>query len=208
MEELTKYASDFNEIVRLVHNVNREIFYYPPPYLCSLQRQLELSHTFGFTQLDLKDIQQELSLIWIGLVRKFRKSKPNIGIRSWLKRMSMWEIRDWYISKMKESPDPPKHYKSYTKEPILFRLDLNFLLQGTSFFPLSCLNAYERYLIFLKFKQDKTIIEIADIVQKERRTVSRHIKQTLKRLRSINNATSNTRRSCKTGTRIPTNSCD
>ena len=74
-----------------------------------------------------------------------------------------------------------------------FNLDLQFLLNGTDYFPLSELTAYERYLIYLKYKEGKTIVQISQVVQKERHTVSSHMKKATEKLRSLKNAINDTR---------------
>ena len=55
-----------------------------------------------------------------------------------------------------------------------FKLDLKFLLTGTNYGPLKSLCGYERYIIFLKFKEDKSILEMSRILQKDRRVVKKH----------------------------------
>ena len=55
-----------------------------------------------------------------------------------------------------------------------FRIDLTFLLHGMDFTLLNNLSPYERYIIFLKFKEDKSILQMSHILQKDRRVVKNH----------------------------------
>jgi hypothetical protein len=82
---------------------------------------------------------------------------------------------------------PVFYYDKLPVEEPGFRLNLPFLARGTDFYPLSELSAYERYLIFLKYKEDRNILEIAQVVQKSKMTVQRHLKRIHTKLRSYAN---------------------
>jgi len=121
-------------------------------------------------------------------------NKPRTSKKAFLIRVSIWKLRDWYTKEIKLSqPVFMTNYLEPKEEYHLpFKLNLKFLFHGTSFFPLSTLSSYERYLIFLRYKENKTLQEIADIVQKQRKVVAKHIKNTIYKLRSLRNA-NNTR---------------
>ena len=80
-----------------------------------------------------------------------------------------------------ENPEPIS-----LEEEKCLRLDMSFF-QERLIFPLDSLLPYERYLIFLKYKAEKSIVEMAHILQKNRDTVSNQLKRIHDKLRSLAN---------------------
>ena len=130
------------------------------------------------------ELQQQLSLIWIESTASYEKNKPSITKRSYLIRMSVWGLRDWLWRELRSrvrDTTPPKGKPEFT-------LDLKFLFEGADIAPLTLLTSYERYLIFLRYQQDKHIFEMADVIQKDEKTIRHQLKKALNKLRSASNA--------------------
>ena len=88
---------------------------------------------------------------------------------------------------------PIFYYDKPLKEELGFKLNVSFLAHGTDFYPLSELSPYERYLIFLKYQEDRNILEIAQVVQKDKMTIQRHLKKIHTKLRSFVDENAHTR---------------
>lgn len=140
--------------------------------------------------IDKYDLAQQLQLIWLKAKLAYKNSEcSNSCYESYLIRLSVWGIRDWIIKQVHIVTTYPYYY--FTKESPRFLLNLNFLMHGTKIFPYSELSPYERYLIFLHFRDERTIVEIAYIVQKNRNDVAQCLHQTIEKLRRLSNETEN-----------------
>jgi len=51
--------------------------------------------------------------------------------------------------------------------------------------PFSLLSGYERYLLYMKFKEDKSSGEIAEKFQKSRQTIMKHINEAIEKVAII-----------------------
>jgi DNA-directed RNA polymerase specialized sigma24 family protein len=194
--EFYKYRNEFNGIINTLLRIHNGLSYIPKEnYLKALARDLINLRDGRHSYFDLTPLeaQQQLVLIWLELIVGYHKSKPNSRMRSWLIRMSCWKIRDWYKKQTRIVTTMPYIPSENKTNPSLFKLDLKFLLYGTSFFPLSELSSYERYLLFLKYKKNCNILEIANIVQKERHTIGLHLQNISNKMRNLKNATQDTR---------------
>lgn len=187
--------SDFNALVDTTWKAHQGHLLYPTkPYLKRLllmiyKIQEGRSSAFVITKCD---IRQELLMLWVTYVKKWKERRDkSTSLKSYLLGCSIWGLRNWYAKEMKSlshisvlssgDPAPP------------FKLDLLFLADGTTFFPLSELTSYERYLIFLKYAEEKNILEIAGMVRRSRDTVTKQLNRTMYKLRSFVNAEENTR---------------
>lgn len=130
------------------------------------------------------EIEGALMYMWVVFIGRYYTSRPKVALRTYLLRRSIWGLRDWVkrqwlvVQYMPQEPTPedPK---------ALFELDLKFLMFGTPIYPMSELTAYERYLVFLHFTEEKTILEIAQTVHKTRKTVGKHLSKTLNKMRRL-----------------------
>ncbi len=185
---LDTYQDDFKELVDTVEVAYQgNPLHFSKPHLKALYSSLTDNRS-GPT-IDREDIEQQLALLWLKYAKGYHESKPSIHLRQYLIRRSVWGLRDWFNMEMKPIPYyllllPPQ--EEYLPKP--FKLDLGFLLYGTRFYPLSILSSYERYLIFLMFKEERTILEIAKAVQKSDKTVSKQLRNIINKLRSECNA--------------------
>lgn len=203
-EFLNKYINDFNSIINITYYSVRAC------PVVSLKGWRHTLHTYVINTiskygeilpLSKKEIRQELFLMWIQFSQEFKKYQPKIHIRQYLIRRSVWALRDWINAQCNQqfipvslvSDKQPKDIQDFG-----FMLDYKFLVYGTGWYPLCLLSPYERYLVFLKFVEDKSIMEISYIVQKDRLTVKQQLDGIIKDFRSRLNANkeTNTRRSC------------
>lgn len=187
MTEFDKYSEDFEELVNAVYQaymgknpmVNRRD-------LAGLVKEVqELARKPGSSlNLSRDEIRQELACMWVSFIRSHRRSNTELHIRQYLIRRSVWGLRDWI---RKESRILCKAPTSPPREAPAFRLNFSFLLSGETWPPLAPLNAYQRYLIYLKFVEDKDILRIAQHLHKDRHVVSRQLSETLRLIRRIAN---------------------
>lgn len=179
-EEFFLYYIDFEKLcLTTINAINGTKYeYYKDNYLyrliCSMNK---------ISCIDDSDVVQQLYLIWLKAIKNYRISKPNIRIRRYLIRMSVWGIRDWLqaesnipLSGPRKEPEEEQDYP--------FTLDLSFLLYGSTYHPLQGLTDYERYLIYLKYVEGKHIFAIADHLQRDRGLVSKQLTTIHNKLRS------------------------
>lgn len=179
-----KYKSDFDELVETTiaahHKLPIDLI---KPHLLYLYKCLcILDNTFTYTR---DDIIQQLRLIWFELFNKYNKTKPKIHIRQYLIRCSVWAIRDWMIKDMSivssfKVKDAEDHFSLSEPE---FKLDLHFLFYGSDYELIKHLSPYHRYLLYLIYTKDQSILEVASKIQKDRSIVSKDFKVLLQKLK-------------------------
>lgn len=201
LEELAKYRAEFEEIVDTVYKAySKQPLISAKKYLVVLYDSISsLEATFP---LDAEDIRQELVFRWLIFISKYYEAKPNVKLRQYLIRRSIWAMRDWFHLLMKKPvwDTPVIVFPEFNS----FVLNFKFLIHGTDVAPFDILSPYERYLIFLKFKEERTILEIAKAVQKTRKTVKAQLKSIYDKLRSHSDASTNTGRSSSRIDGVPT----
>ena len=175
MNVLERFEYEFNELVDVAYNT-----YWEGDVLLkekfsvvlhdTLVRSLDTKkRTFQLTKEDLK---QHLSLLWLTYYQQYRSKKPETSIKGYLLKRSIWGLRDWLSY---ETNIVTECYNPITPEyESEFKIDLIFLLEGTDYSFLKELSPYERYIIFLKFKEEKSILQMSRILQKDRRVVKNH----------------------------------
>lgn len=189
------YSTDFEEIVDLVWNIYNKIPTDPQrSHLCSIKSRLSLSQRRHWTTFTIQkeDIEQELSLLWLRYSKNYKGNRTPGALKDYLLQCSVLGMQTFFNRHL-ATPSHAEPRQIPNWHLLEFQLDLKFLAHGTDYWPLCNLSPYERYLIFLKFKEEKSIIEVAWIVQKARRIVSIQLKNVLNRLRSEINESKNTR---------------
>lgn len=190
-----KYRQDFEEIVDLVWNIyNKRPVFPEHTHLRALKDHLlesQRKHSNNFV-IQKEDVSQQLSLLWLGYEKKWKQKQTHVSLRHYLIQCSPFGMRTWFNRQISVPlhGTPPTPSETRTSE---FQLDLGFLRDGTSYWPLCNLSPYERYLIFLKFSEDKSIVEMTYTVQRHREVVSKQLRQILNRLRSEINESTDTR---------------
>lgn len=187
---------DFNEIVDLVWNTYLRRHTNPQkPHLVKLKKELlsSIRRYWNTYTLDREDIEQELRLLERKYLQSFSKKRRKHTLKEFVLQCCIFGMRTWFhqqLSSVSHGVESPMPVETCVLE---FQLDLRFLLHGTDYWPLCNLSPYERYLIFLRFKEDKSIVEIAYIVQKHREVISKQLRSILNRLRSEINENENSR---------------
>lgn len=185
MDEFEKFREDFKQLVDTTYcALHKKQKTYCRQHLSVLYSSI--FHLDIREYIAREEIEQELAFIWLKSLKAYHTSKPNVHIRQYLIRRSLWGLRDWLrtiAARPIEIPytDLPEEVETQEKK---FNLDLKFLVYGSDYEPLVQLTPYERYLIFLKFKEDKTILEISHIVQKHYETIYEHLNQIFAKIRS------------------------
>jgi DNA-directed RNA polymerase specialized sigma subunit len=96
--------------------------------------------------------------------------------------MSIFRLRDWlkYENHISDT-EPNGQYLPAEKIP--FELDLNFVFLGADIEPWNILYPYERYIIYLHFTKEFSIMEIARKLKRNKETVSKQLETALLKLK-------------------------
>ena len=178
MNVFLKFKKDFNELIETTYNTYWDLPLIPQKnystYLHKILKEVITDSNSDF-YLNKEDLKQELCTLWLSYQEQFlvKHEKSQLSLRSYLIRRSLWDLRDWIKKNINIISVDPTFFIEEESEPD-FKLDLKFLLTGTNYGPLKSLCGYERYIIFLKFKEDKSILEMSRILQKDRRVVKKH----------------------------------
>ena len=160
----TRFKSDFESLVNIVYLVSNRLM----PQIVDTYQQalLDKIQPIQSIPLELDDIQQQLALIWWGIISNRKTNQQSL--RPYLLRLSVLELAYWYQRQMKVvlSDDYP------LQEEIT---SLGWL--GNLVTP------YEGYLLFLRFVQELTIVEITQVLRHDKRTVQKQLKNTIKVLK-------------------------
>ena len=189
MNSLEKFSEDFDELIEVTYNTYWDL---PVIHKKSFSKSLEeiildipITNRNSFN-LTLNDLRQELSSFWLKYEKQYKNPKENVALRSYLIRRSIWDIRDWLKRQTNIVVTDP--FLGVKNDCVAeFKLDLLFLFEGTNYPPLRILSPYERYIIFLKFKEEKSILQMSKILQKDRRVVKSHFDSIIKKLKKVSN---------------------
>lgn len=213
-EAYVNYHEEYNMLVDTMHRAissRSPVLYLEAPWVENFYYTIsdirnESESDYIITE---EEIRAQLSYMWIDFVSQYNERTPNVHIKRYLISRSVWGLRDWYRYQMNictqdYSPGLTLPATQEEEVDVGFRLDVGFLLFGTYFFPLSELTPYERYIIFLKYREEKTILEIARIVQKSSSHVKRVLHSTTNKLKELarDYAEKNTNRPCSRGPRL------
>ena len=187
MSVLKRFEDEFNELADVAYNAywEREVF---PKYKFSVVLEetiiKALKNKNRAFNLAKEDFEQQLALLWLSYHKQYdsKENKLETSLKSYILRRSIWGLRDWLIY---ESNIVTKEDMSVELEKVRseFKIDVSFLLRGTNFALLKNLSPYERYIIFLKFKEDKSILQMSRILQRDRRMVKNHFDSTIERIK-------------------------
>jgi DNA-directed RNA polymerase specialized sigma24 family protein len=172
-----RYRDDFEGMVDVVYRVHNGLPVRPrTSYERALRDQIVPLEKHGSYTLNRDDIAQQLSLIWHKcLVRRGNKAQ---GIRTFLLRLAVFELRDWYRKEVRSLSEDPR-----VMAPGRSWLGLHWLLYDDE--PgYTGLTPYQRYLILLHFAQGLNILEISKLIHKDRHMISKALNEALKTLRS------------------------
>jgi hypothetical protein len=190
MNVLKRFEDEFNELVNTAYDTYWEQDPFPKEKFSVVLKTtltealIGKERTFNLTK---EDLEQQLSLLWLHYLEQYnsKKNKPGTSVRSYLIRRSIWGLRDWlrYELNITTEEYTPFHEEEVDSE---FKIDLMFLLKGTDYHCLKGLSPYERYIIFLKFKEDKSILQMSYILQKDRRVIREHFNSIILKIKENN----------------------
>lgn len=141
--------------------------------------------------LEREDIEQQLRYLWIKYNKMFsKKEKKRTSLRDYLLACTVMGMSTWYYREVvgvsyDTSLSLEELAENTVGSPDKLSLDFSFVIKGTTIYPLQDLTPYERYLLFLRYKTEKTTVEIAYVVQKDRKTVSRQLARIHNKLRRL-----------------------
>ena len=135
--------------------------------------------------LDKEDIRQQIYTNYLKFKSDFKSNTPQFSMISYIVSRTIWEIRDWIVKQYSSKYVPGAEWmeKGITKEEEdSFKVDIYFLIRGNTTQPFSLLNAYERYILYLRYGKEMTIQEMAGLIQKSKPTIRKHIKYVIDKL--------------------------
>lgn len=187
MNVLQRFENEFNELVTVAYDTYWELGVLPRnKFSIVLQNTIaqalaDKRRTFDLTR---EDLEQQLTLLWLSYYKQYnsKESKPDTSLKSYMIRRSIWGLRDWLryeVNVTTEEYTIPEIEEAESE----FKIDLMFLLYGVEFVLLKDLSPYERYIIFLKFKEDKSILQMSRILQKDRKVVKSHFDSIIERIK-------------------------
>jgi len=187
MDVLKRFENEFNELVSVTYDSYWERKVFPKDKFSVVLRDtitnalINKKRTFDLTK---EDLEQQLALLWLSYYKQYnsKEDKPETSLKSYIIRRSIWGLRDWLkyeVSVITENFMIPETEVPESE----FKIDLAFLFHGVEFTLLKDLSPYERYIIFLKFKEDKSILQMSHILQKDRRMVKSHFDSIIKRIK-------------------------
>ena len=180
MDVLQYFKNEFDELVSVAYGAYWELDTFPKnKFSIALQDAisdtlLDKKRTFNLTR---EDLEQQLALFWLSYTKQYhsKKTKPGTSLKIYLIRRSIWGLRDWLRQEINIVTEEYRPFEEKLEIDNDFKIDLMFLFHGIEASLLKDLSPYERYLIFLKFKEDKSILQMSYILQKDRRIIKNHI---------------------------------
>lgn len=144
-------------------------------------------------QVEDVDVYNELVLIFISLLDKF-KFYPEVSFSRYITKYMRWSIKAW-IMEMAKNPlnRTPLEYESYLEDNDvevnsnsvnieLPNMDLAWVSNASgSLF--SVLSTYERFLLYLNFKEQLGIRQISERLGRAKDTIHTHLQQAIQKLR-------------------------
>jgi hypothetical protein len=190
IDPVIKYRDDFNQIVNSIWQVHSGITIEEslPSHLEKiLDEVIRIKECYQTTfVLEKQDVSQALACLWYKYQEKWKKRKvKRTSNRDFLLQCSIWGIQSWYyreVVAMSHDKSPPP--VDMLEQEGLFCLNFRFVVYGTDIHPFDVLKPYERYLIFLQYKMEKNIVEIARMVKRDRAVVSKQLEHIVQRLGS------------------------
>ena len=187
MNILNKFPKDYNEFIDIIYNAYWSL---PTIHKEKYSKALEsmvlnvLEGRKPSFDLTLEDLKQEMCFFWIKHEKDYMKNKErkNISLRSYIIRRSMWSVRDW-LKRHNSIVKTDIINKTEDRTAVGFKLNLRFLLEGSNNRLLKDLSGYERYIIFLVFKEEKNMVEMSKILQRDRRAIKNHYEKILERIK-------------------------
>jgi hypothetical protein len=184
MDVVQKYPKLFKKFINVTYSaLSQKDSFYQEKYFNILHKILSKYELPSY--ISKEDISQQLALMWHQFFLTYKEKRPDIRLRQYLIRRSIWGLRDWLLTECKNKTHILEDIY-YTNEPVVYDFEINFkfLIIGSDHLFLNDLTAYERYLLFLKFKEDKTIKEIASLTQKHNETIQEHLTKIFNKIRS------------------------
>lgn len=166
MDIFTKYGEEFETLVQTAWRAYTGNFVEGPTgYSRGLSEAIRQIPEENLSRgVEEEDLRQQLSLLWVQYFQQFRRNKPRSRLRSYLLRRSIWGLRDWF-----RWNDPPRiSGDEVGEEERCEAPEIGFSWILETDLPLT---AWEKYLVYLKYGQEKSINEIAQILQKDRKTI-------------------------------------
>lgn len=149
-EVLRNYQTDFDALIHTVSSLcNNQDTYPAHKYQLVLEQYItSLLHYKAFPYvLEIEDLNQELSVMWIEFTKQFYENKPKCSLRQYLIKRSMWSLRDWVARELNLMTQSMEYLSTFSIEDTLCS-DLEFILHDTTYDCLSLLEPFERYLLW------------------------------------------------------------
>lgn len=140
--------------------------------------------------LNEEDIYNSLVVMFLELLDKF-EFYPEVSFSRYITKYMRWSIKAWIVDISHEPLYrlPDEYNMTQRPEPEvdnseLPSLDLSWVLDTTNSL-LSPLTIYERFLLYLSFKEGLGVRQISERLGRAKDTIHTHIQQALTKLRNI-----------------------
>lgn len=153
-------------------------------------------------KLEPDDIYNQLCTIFIELLNEYEASR-GLSFTGYLTKLFRWGVKSW-LMEMAADPLSGMFNSIEIVEDILeyntgqttandvdintlgLALDLKWVFEGTDNDMFSSLSSYERYLIYLNFKEEMSLRDMAKKFGRSKNTIHAHLKDAIEKLRRIN----------------------
>lgn len=200
---LEKYVNLFSGIGVDIRNYDTRLF-----LAMFLTGRPKTPHTFNeqkqyiahvLRDYSREDIKADLTLLFLNVLNKYRIVEGVNALHP-LTKVFRWRMKDWfnrkardiftkvtYFSDVDESFDSENlEPSSDFDEPDGFEIDIDWIacpsedLYGKIY---GSLTPYERYLIYMVYKEGKSLSEIASYLDRDKDTVKKHLRDAFRHLR-------------------------
>lgn len=163
----SRFQEEFDGLVNVLYAVeNKQSIVLKDGYQRELYRRASLATRRNSFSVSREDIEQELRLIWYRLYTN-RQNWQTQSIKSYLLRLSIFDLSFWYT---KELRVPDRELKEIEDESLVLP-SLYFL------------SAFQIYMIYLHFIQGLSIVKLSKILKKDKRTVRKLLRETIRKVK-------------------------
>lgn len=154
-------------------------------------------------KLEADDIYNQLCTIFIEILNEYDIEKKGGSFTGYFTQLFRWGVKSWL---MEMAADPlsgifnnieivedileyntgQKDSQEMNLDTLGLSLDLKWVFEGTDSDMFAELSSYERYLIYLNFKEEMSLRDMAKKFGRSKNTIHAHLKDAINKLRSIN----------------------
>ncbi len=184
-DTIEKYSREFTELCQSAYHAYQGLEYYHTTKNSKLMYEAIIPSQDK--SIEIGDIENRLRFIWFNCARKYYARKPKVTFFNYLFRMSLWELKRWLNVQSKVVVQEPfvKDISYNFKSLDIPQINTRFVLEGTDRGLLSSLNAYERYLIYLRYVEENSIAHLARLTGHYKSTIKNQYAMVINKLTDL-----------------------